>query len=298
MPYGVGWVGGVRGLPPPEQLKVCVNELGGWRNAVEFVLTGLDIEEKASWVQAQLTPHLSAASVTWTLGSLPTADADTEEAASCLLRCSVQDPSPDPVGRAFTGPAVELALASYPGFTMTAPPAAGTPYGVYRAEYVDRSRVTHSVTHASGETTVIPDPGVYQPLDPSAGRRPSPYAAPADQLTRRVPLGTFVHARSGDKGGDANLGLWVSHDGPAELYDARVTWLTKLVTPRKVRELVPEAAELDVDVFALPDLGGVNVVIRGLLGRGVAASTRFDPQAKGLGEWVRSRLVHVRGDLL
>ena len=103
--------------------------------------------------------------------------------------------------------------------------------------------------------------------------------------------------RSGDKGGDANLGLWVSHDGPPDKHDARVTWLAKLITPRKIRELVPEAAELEIDVWTLPHLGAVNVVIHGLLGQGVAASTRFDPQAKGLGEWVRSRTVHVQESL-
>ena len=70
------------------------------------------------------------------------------------------------------------------------------------------------------------------------------------------------------------------------------------MSPRRVRELVPEAADLDVDVYVLPNLGGVNVVVRGLLGRGVAASTRFDPQAKGLGEWLRSRVVHIQEDLL
>jgi hypothetical protein len=76
---------------------------------------------------------------------------------------------------------------------------------------------------------------------------------------------TFVHARSGDKGGDANVGLWVAHDG-SDRYDARV------------------------EVFVLPNLGAVNVVVHGLLGKGVAASTRLDPQAKGLGETFRARL--------
>ena len=66
-----------------------------------------------------------------------------------------------------------------------------------------------------------------------------------------------------------------------------------LVTPEFVRGLLPETAPLEVEVFALPNLGGVNVVIHGLLGRGVAASTRFDPQAKGLGEWARSRHVEI-----
>jgi hypothetical protein len=115
-------------------------------------------------------------------------------------------------------------------------------------------------------------------------------------------LGTFVHARSGDKGGDANLGLWVAHvvstGSTNEKYDARVAWLLDLVTPDFVRSLLPEARALDVDVFALPNLGGVNVVLHGLLGEGVAASTRFDPQAKGLGEWARSRHVEIPEPLL
>ncbi|SDC37584.1 acyclic terpene utilization AtuA family protein [Nocardioides lianchengensis] len=287
----------VRGDAPPEQLKVCVNKLGGYRNTVEFVLTGLDVEAKADWVREQLSPALTASTVHWSRAALPLADADTEEGASTLLRCTVMDAEAGPVGRAFTAAAVELALASYPGFTMTGPPAAPTPYGVYGAEYVDRGLVTHAVVHADGAHEVIPDPPGFSSADPALGLRESPYPAPADSLTRRVPLGSFVHARSGDKGGDANLGLWVVNDGSL-LRDDRVRWLTKLMSPRKVRELIPEAADLDVEVYVLPNLGGVNVLIRGLLGQGVAASTRFDPQAKGLGEWIRSRMVHVQEDLL
>ena len=106
-----------------------------------------------------------------------------------------------------------------------------------------------------------------------------------------------MHARSGDKGGDANLGLWVAHDGLAS-HDARVAWLLAVVTPDFVRHLLPETRDLDVEVHALPNLGGVNVVVRGLLGQGVAASTRFDPQAKGLGEWARARHVEIPDVLL
>ena len=290
-------ISGVRGQAPPARLKVCVNELGGWRNSMEFVLTGLDIEAKADWLQEQLSPTLGAASVTWTRTALPTPNADTEEGASCLLRCTGQDPKPEPVARAFTGPAVELALGSYPGFTLTGPPGPPTPYGIYRAEYVDRSAVAHTVVHADGAREVVADPTDFAEPEPAAGVRPSPYPAPPDSLNRRLPLGTFVHARSGDKGGDANLGLWVAHDG-SDKHTARVTWLAKLITAKKIRELVPEAADLEIDVYVLPNLGAVNVVIRGLLGQGVAASTRFDPQAKGLGEWVRSRLVHIQEALL
>jgi hypothetical protein len=293
----------VTGCAPPKRLKVAVNTLGGFRNQMEFVLTGLDTQAKAEWVREQLEGRLTAAEVTWRLGATPRGDSETEEGASVLLRCIVKDPQMDPVGKAFTGPAVELALASYPGFTMTAPPGKPSPYGIYKPEYVDRDVVEHVVVHADGTREPIADPPEFvedvapEELDPDLGRRPSPFPAPPDSITRRVPLGSFVHARSGDKGGDANLGLWVKHDGSPK-YEARVSWLAKLLNPKKVRELVPEALDLDVDVYLLPNLGAVNVIIRGLLGQGVAESTRFDPQAKGLGEWARSRTVHVQEDLV
>ena len=138
----------VEGQAPPERLKVAVNTLGGYRNQMEFVLTGLDIEAKAAWVREQLEARLETSRpkvVDWHLDRLPQPDAETEEAASCLLRVTVKDPSADVVGRAFSGAAVELALASYPGFTMTSPPGNASPYGVYRPAFVDRSEVEHVV---------------------------------------------------------------------------------------------------------------------------------------------------------
>ncbi len=284
----------VRGEAPPERLKVGVNELGGFRNSLEFVLTGLDLDAKADWLRAQLEPALAATSVTWTRTDTAAADASSEEAASCLLRCTVMDPAPEPVGKGFTGPAVELALASYPGLTMTAPPAPGAPYARFRVAYADRSLVAHSVVHADGRREVVAD------LEPGPAAEvvvPAGVGLAIGGTTARVPLGTFVHARSGDKGGDANLGLWVRHDLDARR-DGRVGWLLATVTEEWVRALLPEAAALDVDLHPLPNLGGVNIVLRGLLGEGVAASTRFDPQAKGLGEWARSRLVDVPEELL
>jgi hypothetical protein len=293
-------ISGVRGEAPPSRLKVCVNELGGFRNSVEFVLTGLDIEAKADWVRDQVEQGFGdrPAQVHWSpIGHVHT-DASTEEAASVLLRCSVFDASSEVVGKAFTAPVIELALGSYPGFNVTRPPAPASPYGIYRPAYVDRSAVTHTVVLPDGTRHVVADPPVSdESAEPGAGQRPSPYPAPTDRLTRRLPLGTFVHARSGDKGGDANLGLWVVNDGSPK-YAERVTWLTKFISTRKVKELVPEAADLDVEVYVLPNLGGVNVLIRGLLGEGVAASARFDPQAKALGEWVRSRLVNIEERVL
>ncbi|WP_232525020.1 acyclic terpene utilization AtuA family protein [Nocardioides mangrovicus] len=138
---------GVRGSEPPQRLKVSVNRLGGHRNSVEFVLTGLDVARKAAWVREQLEALLDPrpALVEWTLDRLPGPDAETEEAASCRLRLTVQDPSAEVVGRQVSSAAVELALASYPGLSLTAPPGRGAPFGVYEAGWVDRADVGEEV---------------------------------------------------------------------------------------------------------------------------------------------------------
>ena len=279
---------GTRGEPPPHQLKVGVTELGGFRNSLELLVTGLDVDAKQALVRAQLEAAWGArrpATVVW------------DDSTPTRLRCTVLDPSPDVAGKGFTGPAVELALASYPGLTLAAPPGPATAYGVFRAAYVDRSAVAHTVVHAGGRREAVPGPPELVETIIDGGQRPSPYPAPQDVRTRQLPLGTFVHARSGDKGGDANVGLWVAHRDP-ERYDARVTWLSKMMSPVRIRALLPEAADLDVAVYLLPNLGAVNVVIHGLLGEGVAASTRMDPQAKGLGEWLRAQLVAIEDGLM
>lgn len=121
-------VEGVRGEAPPPTLKVGLNRLGGFRNEVAFVLTGLDVEAKAALVRTQLEPALGkAADVRWDLVRTDRPDAPTEESASALLRLVVRDADQQVVGRALSGAAVELALASYPGFHVLAPPERARP---------------------------------------------------------------------------------------------------------------------------------------------------------------------------
>ncbi|KJY44445.1 exopolyphosphatase, partial [Streptomyces sp. NRRL S-444] len=135
---------GVAGEAPPPTLKVGVTSIGGWRNEVVFVLTGLDIEAKAALVRAQLADALSqVATADWTLARTDHEDAETEETASALLRLVVRDPSADRVGRVLTSEAIELALASYPGFHVTTPPGPAQPYGVFTSSTIPASSVPH-----------------------------------------------------------------------------------------------------------------------------------------------------------
>jgi hypothetical protein len=283
-------ISGVRGEPPPPTLKVSLNSIGGFRNEMTLMLTGLDIEAKAELVRRQLETSLTVkpAELEWTLARTDHADADTEEAASALLRCVVRDPDPANVGRKFSSAAVELALASYPGFTSTAPPGDGQVYGVFTPGYVDATKVSHVAVHADGSRTEIaPATQTLElaPVPPFALPEPLPFGE-----TRRVPLGVIAGARSGDKGGAANVGVWVRTQ-------AHWRWLAHTLTVDKLGELLPETADLPVTRHVLPNLWAVNFVIDGILGQGVAYQARFDPQAKGLGEWLRSRTVDMPVEL-
>ncbi|HEY1574029.1 MAG TPA: acyclic terpene utilization AtuA family protein [Pseudonocardiaceae bacterium] len=273
---------GVHGEPPPGTAKVCLNTLAGFRNSATFVLCGLDIETKAALVRRQV----GGADVTWTLARTDHTDADSEERASAFLHATVRTPD-SKRAKAFSRACVELALASYPGFTLTAPPADGTPVGVYRPEYVPAAVVPHVAVLPDGRRIdVAPHPPTAAPAELD-----EPDAEPVTGPTRQVPLGTVLGARSGDKGGDANLGVWVRTD-------AAYPWLAGYLTTDRLRTLLPEARDLDIERHPLPSLRAVNFVLHGLLGEGVAASTRFDPQAKALGEWLRSRIADVPEVLL
>ncbi|GGQ08589.1 acyclic terpene utilization AtuA family protein [Streptomyces mutabilis] len=283
-------IDGVRGEAPPPTLKVGLNRLGGFRNEVAFVLTGLGVEAKAALVRAQMEPALGeVADVRWDLVRTDRPDAPTEETASALLRLVVRDPDPEKAGRALSGAAVELALSSYPGFHVLAPPAKGAPYGVFEAVHVPQDAVDHvAVLHDGRRVPVAPakDTAVLEAVP----EPPPPPPLPPGP-TRRAPLGLVAGARSGDKGGDANVGVWARTEEAWR-------WLAHELTADRFRELIPEARDLPVTRHALPGLRALNFVVEGLLGEGVAARARFDPQAKALGEWLRARHLDIPEALL
>ncbi|WP_280408312.1 acyclic terpene utilization AtuA family protein [Nocardia brasiliensis] len=284
-------ISGVAGEAPPDTLKVSLNTLGGFRNEMAFILTGLDIEAKAELAQCQLESWLPTkpAELDWTLARLDRPDADTEEQASALLRCVVRDADPNKVGRAFSSVAVELALASYPGCSFTTLPGNGSPYGVYTPGYVAATEVPHVAVLPDGSRTdIAPAADTLALAEVSAPALPEPLVG---KETRRLPLGSIALARSGDKGGNANVGVWVRTED-------QWRWLVHTLTVDRVKELLPEAAALTVTRHVLPNLRAVNFIIEGLLGQGVAYQARFDPQAKGLGEWLRSRHLDIPLELL
>ena len=314
---------GTRGSPPPDTLKVALNMLGGYRNTTTMVLTGLDIEQKAEHAITLLTGLLGGTEqfdeFNVRLLRFDQPDAPTNEQATAHLRVTVKDQDERKVGRAFSNAAMELALAGYAGFHTTSPPTAASAFGVYWPTLVPGDLVPQTVHLPDGGTEVVrhhegPDqaparlqagsvaaaepagsgggpPGVGPHGDVPPGVGPHGDVPPGVGPHGDVPLGRLCGARSGDKGGAANVGLWATSP-------RAYAWLREYLTVERLRDLLTEAADLPIDRYELPNLLALNFVIHGLLAPGVSATTRPDAQAKGLGEYLRSRLVPVPADLL
>ncbi|MEO7369330.1 MAG: acyclic terpene utilization AtuA family protein [Ilumatobacteraceae bacterium] len=278
-------VRGVRGLPAPPTTKVCINFDGGFRNRMTFVLTGLNQRQKAEWAEAALFGRLGGAAhfgdVDVRFVEAPS-DADGQEASSGRLHVTVKSADERAVGRAFSSAVVELALANYPGFFVSSQPGEAQPFGVYWPALIANDEVEQVVV--LGDRTRLPIPAAPVGGAQPAAASPVPYfddAAPRGPLPGE-PLGLHFGARSGDKGGNANVGIWAADAGG-------YAWLAEHLTTSALAALIPESTGLEVRRYELPNLFALNFVIVGYLGEGVAASTAFDPQAKGLGEYLRSR---------
>jgi hypothetical protein len=286
---------GVKGEPPPPTLKVCLNRAGGFRNDLNVCLVGLDIEAKAKLVEDafwEACPYGPGdfAQVTTRLVRTDKPDPETNEQAVAMLRISVKDPDPNKVGRAFSNAMMELALATIPGFFgVGGGPGEGRPFGVYEPATVPAATAPQEVVllgdAAHSVSSVIPGGAVQV-----EGREGPRMEVPRGHTTR-APLGRVFGSRSGDKGGNANLGVFARSD-------AAWAWLDEHLTTERLCELLPEVANLPIDRHRLPALRSLNFVIYGLLEEGVAASTRQDAQAKSLGEWLRARVVEMPEALL
>ncbi|HWF15485.1 MAG TPA: acyclic terpene utilization AtuA family protein [Acidimicrobiales bacterium] len=305
-------VAGVRGEVPPETLKVTANLEGGWRNSMTLALTGAQPVEKARFAADAVWAAIPGGRGRGTFAeTAEDLSGDLSGLGMAYLRLAVRSDDEQAVGRAFSGAVVETSLASYPGTFFTSAPSGAQGVARYWPTTVAAAAVTPRI---ECEGTLVPPtptptpaptrasdlPHVSAPESESeSGSESEPGtdagsgaggAAPPAELVR-VPLGILVGARSGDKGGDANVGVWADEDHVAQ-------WLLGDFTTAALRALMPELAEFEVDRFLLPNLRAVNFVVHGILGWGVASNLRLDTQAKGLGELLRSRPVEVPAALV
>ncbi len=286
---------GIKGQAPPRTLKVCLNRDGGFRNTINVCLVGLDVEAKAKLIEdafwhACPYEREDYADVKTRLVRTDKPDPETNEEAVAILRISVKDPDQKKCGRAFNDAMTELALATIPGFFgIGGGSRGGAPFGVYEPACIPAEAVPQEVVVLGGETHLVSS--LIPREDVTVEPRSGPTAPAPGGPTARAPLGAVFGSRSGDKGGNANLGVFARSD---EAW----AWLDDFLSVERLKELLPETAPLTVERHRLPAIRSVNFVIHGLLEEGVAASTRQDGQAKSLGEWLRARVVDLPEALL
>lgn len=278
---------GVLGSPPPGTTKVCINCLGGYKNTTTVVLTGLDIEKKAKIVEDAVFDSMGGrgqyAIEEVQLVQSNKDNPETNDEAFAYLRISVMDRDQKKVDR-FSATIIELALANIPGFTLTAPPAKGTMAIIHWPALIPQRLITQKIIINGDEVLVDFVPyGVSTP--PPHGQTIVVPPAPAGKKVR-IPFGRVYATRSGDKGGNANLGVWGK---TPEAY----AFLKEFLTTKKLKELLKDMNRYEIERYEIPNLYAVNFYIRGVLGEGVAASLRSDPQAKTLGEYLRAKVVDV-----
>lgn len=283
------------GEPPPERLKVALNYFGGYRNSMTMVLTGLNLKTKAERAEHMLFDLLGGrdifSEVTVDLQCNAVPNSPTNEGAMAHLRITVKSGDPVVVGRRFADAVIALALASYPGFFTTTPPSGEQQYAVYWPTTVPSELVSHRVRLPDGSDREVPATQHIQAPSSFVPAAIEPYATVGATTLEMRPLGILCGARSGDKGGNANVGVWTWNK---EIYQ----YLHEFLDVSQMASLMPEAVGLKIIRHELPNLLALNFEFIGLLGQGVASSTRTDAQAKGLGEYLRSRFVPVPESLV
>jgi hypothetical protein len=283
---------GIKGEPPPPTTKLGCFYHNGWRCSLWAFAVGLEVEQKLDWLDLQMR---SIADSLKTLEEYryepcggPVADPQTEAAASVPVRIAAWAQDKADIARFLEGYA-SFALGGIPGFHGD-----GTKGPELRVDFwpglVAQSEVRQQVVFDDGRVLEIPLP----PMAPLGPAPVQPKAAPAPAAfgpTRKVPLGDVVLARSGDKGGDASLGVWCRDP-------AAWAWVRTYLTGERVSRLMSLRQDVVVETHEMPNLGGVLFVLKGYFGPSGSGNIALDPIGKGLGEFLRARLVDVPVELL
>ena len=284
------YVSGCRGSSPPATHKVCFNTQGLLKQSMEVLLTGLDIEKKAELYLDAVFHNLGGREqfddVDIQLIRSDHDDPDSNEVAHAALRVTITGQDPSKFGRIFAAKTTELSLAGIPGNTgRGAAGFNGAPAIIHWPALINSQRITERV-HFGGKTTeVLPTQRLgleeiyYQEVPVNIA------PAPSGPL-RKIPFGRLFGTRSGDKGGNANCGVWA-------LTDEAYSFLYDYLTVEEFKRLAPDFGQYEVERYDMPNLRAMNFYIKGVLGTGAASNHRIDKQAKTLGEYLRAKHIEV-----
>ncbi len=287
------YISGCKGNNPPAMHKVCTYIDSGFRNSIEMLLTGLDIEEKAKIYTEELFRSVGGREqfdkITEQLLRTDKNNPNTNDEAFAVLRIVVESKDPQKVGRLFSAKATELGLASYPGLFGRAPAIPNGPILRHWPTLINSKHIVERV-HINGKTVdILPTSQLHLEKVEYTLEPVSVPPAPAENTTG-IHFGRLFGTRSGDKGGGANLGVWA-------IKDLDYAFLYHYLTVEQLKILLPDIHRFKIDRYELPNLKALNFYIHGILGDGISASTRTDGQAKSLGEYLRAKIIEVPEEL-
>ena len=283
------FIAGCRGSSPPNKHKVCINLAGGFRNGMEIILTGLDIEDKAKVFTNALFNSVGGKDqfddVSIQLHRTDKDNPSSNEEAMASLLLSVKSKDQNLVGRLFSAKIIELALANIPGFFAQGGVKSSGPVIVYWPALVDSKHIKEKVHIDGDEIEIIPTSQLefeeiyYQ-------KEPIKIENVEIENEKDIYFGDLYGTRSGDKGGCANLGIWAKNSNS-------FSFLYNFLTVNKLKELLPDLKEFKIERYELSNIYSLNFYIHDILQDGVSSNDRKDAQAKSLGEYLRVKKIKV-----
>jgi hypothetical protein len=292
---------GIKGLPPPPTTKVALFAPIGYQMVSTVYVTGYNAEQKIEMIREQVRGMLLGAGVdelTITPMGHAADDPASQWDATIPVRIMATSREREPLEQAnFANKLSSLYLCSIPGFyqdTGAQRMVQPQPRIQYWPAILPMSVLAHRAVLADGREIAIPPPTTTsatfaQPKHPEPARG-SAHPASATE-TRRVPLGTIAYARSGDKGANSNVGIWVANK-------RAWPWLRETLSTQTIRHLVAEARDLEIVRHEFPHLRAVHFVFRGLLGSGGSSNLRADQVGKAVGEYILAKHVDIPVELL
>ena len=278
------FISNIKGSPPTNKHKACINLAGGYKNSMELIVTGLDIEEKARIFTDELFRSLGGKDVFDDVSiQLIRTDKEeplTNEEAMAILKIDVKSSSPERVGRIFSAKVIELALANYPGWTAQSEIKQASPFISYWPALVDSKNVKEKL-HFNNKSKVIEiEKHQEQPINLEKINIDEYVSKDIEKIN----FGRIFGTRSGDKGGCANLGVWAKD---ASSY----SYLYHFLTVEQLKKLLPDLECFEIERYELPNIFALNFYVKGILENGVSSNNRKDGQAKSLGEYLGTKLI-------
>ena len=295
-------VTGTKGHPPPSTTKLAIFYVGGYQCEMTLNATGRNTQTKFAFMKRQIQHALEEAGtldqfdiLDFQVYAKPEDDPASQQQGTSYMRMFAQAKSQAVVG-SFVSGFLRNIMQHYSGMHWSTDMRTLMPkqYLAYYPAILPQSELKEVaiLLNKTGEIEQEIDAGhvsVTEPLEKRANYD-TPDLVDLSKFgpTVHVPADIVVLGRSGDKGGNVNLGLFV-HE--ADEYE----WLRTYFTRGRLQTLIGNdwRKEYFIERIELPQIYAVHFVVYGILGRGVSSSVILDSLGKGFADYIRSKYIDI-----